>query len=111
MDLRELIDSQFGVLTSYRINPVNATVAVNVTRILGINPNRLGFTIMNMGANDVYVSPVVTVAVGNGILLQPSGGGVSFIWNEDFNIVGLDFYAIADGGNSNIYLQEIVSYQ
>ena len=110
MTLQELIESQFGVKTSYEINPVTDSALVNVTRVLGINPNRLGFVFMNMGANTVYLSPQNTVSVGNGIMIQSGGGGVSFIWRDDFNLVGVDWYAIADGLASNIHIMEIVGY-
>lgn len=110
MDLQGLIESQFGVKTSYDINPITGSVLVTVTKVLNIDPNRLAFIVMNMGANDVYLSPSNTVAVGNGILLQPGGGGVALVWDEDFNMVGLDWYAIADGGTSNVYVMPIVSY-
>ena len=110
MNLHELIESNFGVKTSYDINPITGTALTTITKVLNINPNRLGFTIMNMGANDVYVSPSNAVAVGSGILLQPNGGGMSMLWNEDFNKVGYDWYAIADGANTDIYIEEVVSY-
>lgn len=110
MNLHELIESQFGVKTSYEINPLTDSALVTATKVLAINPNRLALVFMNMGANTVYLSPSNTVAVGNGIMIQPGGGGVSFVWNEDFNNVGLDWYAIADGLASAIHVQEIVSY-
>ena len=110
MDLQGLIESQFGVKTSYEINPITGTALTTVTKVLNINPNRLAFIVMNMGASAVYLSPSNTVAVGNGIIILPGGGGVTLVWNEDFNMVGLDWYAIADGANSDIYVMEIVSY-
>ncbi len=107
--LYQLLQAHYGVKTSYNENPLVAQVAVTVTQILSHNPNRVGLLITNAGANTVYVSPKNTVAVGAGQVLVANGGGISFSWLEDFEFVANEFYAIADGGVSNVNIIEVVS--
>ncbi len=107
--LYDLIQSHFGVKTSYRVNPEVAQVAITVTKIISSNPNRLGLVIVNSGANRIYLSPLNSVAVGAGIVLVPTGGAASFKWDIDFELVTSEFYGIADGVASNIHCIEIFS--
>lgn len=107
--LYDLLEANFGVKTSYNLNPLVAQVQVTVTRILNSNPNRLGLLIINAGAVPIDIAPVNTVAVGAGITLTANGGGISFIWDEDFEFLAGEFYAIANGAPSNISVTEIVS--
>jgi len=107
--LYELLDSNFGVKTSYNLNPVVAQVQVTVTKIVNVNPNRLGLLIVNAGAFPIDIAPVNTVAVGAGITLTANGGGISFIWDEDFEFLAGEFFAIANGGVSNISVTEVIS--
>ncbi len=105
--LYELIQSHFGVKTSYRVNPEVAQVAATVTKIFSTNPNRLGMLIVNSGANRIYLSPLNTVSVGNGIILVPNGGAASFKWDIDFELVTSEMYGIGSGGVSNIHAIEV----
>lgn len=107
--LYDLIQANFGVKTSYRVNPEVAQVAITVTKIVSTNPNRLGLLIVNSGANRIYLSPLNSVAVGAGIVLVPTGGAASFKWDIDFELVTSEFYGIADGVASNIHCIEIIS--
>lgn len=107
--LHQLLTSQYGLKTSENINPLVDSVAVAVTKICSFNPNRMGLVIVNTGSANIYVSPSGTVAVGKGTLLTSGGGSMSFVWDEDFELVAHDFYSIADGAPSTIYLMEIVS--
>ncbi len=107
--LHELLQAHYGVKTTYNENPLVSQVAATVTKILPVNPNRLGLLITNAGANTIYLSPKNTVAVGAGQVLVPNGGGISFSWLEDFEFVSSEFYAIGDGGVSNVNIIEVVS--
>lgn len=107
--LYELIQAHFGIKTTYHVNPLVAQVAATVTKIVSVNPNRLGLVIVNSGANRIYLSPLNTVAVGAGIVLVPTGGAISFKWDIDFELVTSEFYGIGDGGVSNIHCVEVTT--
>jgi len=108
MSLHTLLEKQYGVKTSYRINPQTDSVAILPTKILSYNPTRLGWVFINDGAFPVYLSPVNDVSATKGILVSSGGGGVSFAWNEDFEMVSSEWYAISIGGVSAVYLHEVV---
>jgi hypothetical protein len=104
-----LIRQMFGVQTSIRISPVVNQVGVVASVVLRQNPNRLGAVITNLSANTVYLAPDGSVSATHGVRLGPSGGTVSLIWNEDFQLVGLEWFALATGAASDLYAQEVVT--
>lgn len=106
MSLSNLIEKQYGVKTSYAENPITATVLTTVTRLLGNNPNRLSFLIVNMGSSAIYVSPQSSVSSSRGIVLGANGGFLSQIWSEDFDMVGFEWYSIASASTA-VYVIEI----
>lgn len=107
--LYQMLQSNFGIATSYNINPIVNQVQTTLTKLLSYNPNRVGLVMMNNGAVNVYASPLNTVTVGNGLILVPGGGGISLVWDHDFELVTLEYFGIADGAASNIFILEVVS--
>jgi len=106
--LRDMIQMLFEVETAARQSQV-AVSNVNVTRVAGNNPNRLSLILSNPGVNGVYVSFERDFVSGEGLLLVPSGGFVSYMWDEDFDVVGWGLYGIALIAPVNINVLEIVS--
>ncbi len=107
--LHDLLEEHFGVKTSYNENPEVIQVEVTVTKVFAYNPNRLGLVIINTSGFPILVGYKNDVSVGNGILLVANGGSLSLIWNEDFELVASEVFAIADGGAATIYSNETVS--
>lgn len=107
--LYQMLEANFGLKTSYHINPLVAQVQIALTKLLSYNPNRIGLIMVNNGAVSITVSPVNTVTVGNGIILVPNGGSISFKWDIDFELLAGEFFGRADGAASNIYILEVVS--
>lgn len=105
--LYDLLQAHFGIKTSYHVNPEVTQVKVTVTKIVSHNPNRLGLVIVNNGTANIFVSPLNTVTVGNGIRLVPAGGSVIFKWDVDFELVSSEFFGIADGAASAIFVIEV----
>ncbi|KKK72692.1 hypothetical protein LCGC14_2901320 [marine sediment metagenome] len=107
--LAELLHEHFGVKTSFNENPEVIQVEVAVTKVFNYNPNRLGLVLINTSGFPILVGYKNDVTVGNGILLVANGGSLSLIWNEDFELVASEMFAIADGGAATIYTNETVS--
>jgi hypothetical protein len=105
--LADLLERQFGVRTDYAINPLVADVDIAVTQIFGANPKRLGFMIMNLSANTVYIAPDQQVAAARGIMLVANGGATGLIWNEDFEMVCLPWWGTATANNSAVISIEL----
>jgi len=109
--LKELLQNRFGVKTTNNEQPEVAQVAATVTKVLSYNPNRYAFVFVNTGLNNVYLAPSRDVAVGVGILLTANGGSVSMSYDVDFELVGMEWFAIGDGGVSNCYTNEVTGVQ
>lgn len=106
MSLDRLIEKEFGFPTTATPNPVTTSVAVTKTQILRNNPDRLGFLIINLGANPIYVTPDSEPSTTRGILLAASGGFLTMLGKEDGAVVGFEFWGIASGGASAIFSLE-----
>ncbi len=107
--LAELLEEHFGVKTSYNENPEVTQVEIIATKVFSYNPNRLGIVIINTSGFPILVGYKNDVSVGNGILLTANGGSLSLVWDEDFELVASEVFAIADGGAATIYSNETVS--
>ncbi|MBA7574681.1 hypothetical protein ES708_16493 [subsurface metagenome] len=100
MPLADLLMERFKVKTRavrdpLGVSPIGAAAAL----ILNNNPNRLGFVIMNLSAATVYIdlTQAVSAAVGLevGLRLDPNGGFVTMIWDEDFQMVAWAWWSAA----------------
>lgn len=108
MTLAELIDKQYGVKTSYRINPLTDSIGTNPTKFLENNPNRLAWYLVNLSGNTVYVSPDSDVSPNKGIAVSPNGGMLGFEYKTEFQLVGYAQFGVASAA-SQVYVLEILS--
>lgn len=109
MNVDDLLEKQFGVKTTYNVNPEVDQVAVTKTRILDGNPRRVSFVLINLGGVFITVSPTSDVSLTKGIYLVPNGGSLSMVWTEDFEMPTMEWYAIANGANADIYVLEVLT--
>lgn len=108
MTLAELIDKQYGVKTTYRLNPLTNSIGTSATKFLGNNPNRLAWYLVNLSANTIYVSPDIDVSSNKGIAISPNGGMLGFEYKTEFELVGYPEFAVASDV-SQVYVLEILS--
>ncbi len=90
-----------GALNEDERNPV---VGVVVEELLGGDPERVLIFILNLSANSVYVGLRQTVSSTNGIILAASGGNVSFNAVEDGTLPTRQFFVVAAGAGSQLYV-------
>ena len=109
MNVADLLEKQFGIKSTYNVNPEVDQVAVTKTRILDGNPRRVSFILVNLGAVFITVSPNADVSLTKGIYLVPNGGTLSMVWTEDFEMPTMEWYAIANGANSEIFVMEVLT--
>lgn len=109
MTLDDMIRQLFAVRTRAIHSQVLVSASAPPTVIAPNNPNRLSFFVSNPGANSVYVAFESDFALGEGVLLVPSGGYISFLWSEDFNVVGWGMYGIASSADVSVNVLEVVS--
>lgn len=111
MSLAELIDKRFGVKTRPVENPEDVTTAsTTAQQILGNNPNRLAFVVQNLGSTVCYLGLTSGVSTTKGIRLDANGGVVSMVMEEDFQLVGWEWWIISASGTPAVYSLEVVEY-
>lgn len=109
--LAELLMERFKIRTRAVENPKSVTAAsTTAQQILGNNPSRLGFVIVNLGAEVCYVGLRNEVSSSRGIRLDANGGSVSMVWDEDFQMVAWAWWIIAASGTPAVYALEVVEY-
>ena len=110
MPLANLLLERFKVRTRAVQNPLITSVGTTALQILSNNPNRLGFTIINLSTNNMYLALTNDVSSTKGILLTPSGGSFGMVWDEDFQMVAWAWWVVAAGANSAVYSVEVLEY-
>ena len=109
MKLQELIETQYGVKTDIKINPLASQIETTVTNLLKPDPNRLAWTLINLGATACYVAFTPDVSTTKGVYVAALGGVFSLLWNEDFSLVVFPVYGIAVDAANAIYLVEVLA--
>ncbi len=104
--LGDLVQDFLGVKTFHRDNPVTATVGLASQTLLRQNPNRVAFLVVNLSPNNVHIGPFGDVSSSKGILASPSGGNIVAHYREDFDIVGLEWFGIANVAGSAVLVIE-----
>jgi len=109
LPLHEITKSLFGARTRYRENPETDTVGVAATRVMAANPMRLGWVAYNLSGNPMYLAPSNLVSATRGLYLAANGGGVSLVWDRDFELCTAEWWALAGAAASTIYVLEILN--
>jgi len=104
----DLIAKRFGIETYAVQNPLVAEVGVDPLRVLGNNPGRLGWTIVNLSANNIFLALDRGVGADHGVLLTPNGGSAAMTMDEDFEACCWELFALAAGAASDIWVLEIL---
>ena len=110
MNLSELLDQQFKVKTRTEINQQGVTnVGTSVKKLLGNNPNRLAWIIINLSVNTLYIALTNDPSSSKGILVGANGGTASMLWNEDFEATGYEIWGLGSSTNTYVYIIEVVT--
>ena len=107
--LHDMLEALFGARTMFRENPENVSMGLTALRVLSSNPMRVGFVAYNLSGNGVYLAPSNLVSSSRGIYLAPNGGGVSLVWDRDFELCSAEWWGIATAAASTIYVLELIN--
>ena len=109
--LRDLIRGRLGCETTPEYNRDVATVGVAVVRVARQSPNRVLLRITNCHATQlIYTGPFPDVSATKHLArLAPAGGGLTLVWDEDFDLCGREWYAVADGAATDILVSELLT--
>lgn len=108
--LAALLQDRFGTKGIPFTNRLNvASIGTTAVRIFGNDPNRLALIFVNLSANNIFFHLDNTVSLTKGIFCGPNGGGLSYVWDEDFELTSGEQFVIASAVASNYLAYEIVS--
>lgn len=107
--LQDLIRESLGIATFPAVNRVVSQIGVAAEQIMRQQPNRLAFLIVNLGTDSIYVGPFNDVAATKGVQVAASGGNVSAIYTEDFDLVGYEWFGIANVAATPVLILELLS--
>jgi len=108
--LAALLEEKLGTKATPFSNPLNvASIGVVAVRILPSNPNRFAWQFFNLSPNLIYLLDSNLVSATNGIQVGASGGNVVSIWEEDFEQVSHEWWAVAAGAASSFLVNSIES--
>lgn len=110
--LTDFLKKKYGAETSTNENPIVGGESIGTTpeRVLRRNPNRIGWTIINLSANTVYLAFNGNVSATRGILLDPSGGLAGSWIEEDGELTQKEVWLVASGAGSAVYVIETEVY-
>lgn len=101
--LRDFMRERMGVSTTPVINPLISSVGTTATRLFRQNPNAVALLIVNLSTVAMYAGPFINPSSSRGITIGAGGGNLSLIWFEDFELVGMEWYIVADAAASNLF--------
>ena len=104
--VRDLLDALYGVVITPRFQRESNTAQLVPGRILKQDPSRIAFIIVNVGANDVGLTPLGQPAPVRSFILAANGGTFSAEWREDGEIVSQEWNAFAVGAPSAVLVVE-----
>jgi hypothetical protein len=91
-------------------NESNPTIDTTATTVINGSGDRVGLVMINLGSNNVYVAISSNVSPTNGILLAANGGLLTMTVRDDFTLPSRNWWGIAQGGTSSLYVLEIVRF-
>jgi len=106
---RELVLARFGAPVNPVVNRSTASVGATATRLFINDPDRLGFLVVNLSINDLFIGPFPDVSATKGIRLGANGGNVSLVWFEDFEITAWEWFAIGSAAATTLLAIEYLS--
>lgn len=104
-----MVTERFGRPVTPFENRTVSQVGNTAIEILRQDPDRLGFVIINLSVNDLYIGPFQNVSATKGIKIPPSGGSAVIIWDEDFESVGKQWYGLASAAASAVLTTEYIA--
>jgi len=106
--VRDVIKDRVGTTYVPTFNAPTATVGTTAAVLLTQNPSRVAFQIVNLGAFDIFVTPNGVPSATRGIRIAANGGTATAFWEEDGETTAWEWAAVAIGGASAVFVQEIL---
>jgi len=86
------------------------TASTSVQQLVGGDPDRLELIVLNLGADDVYVSPKTDVSTTKGIRVSSGGGQLILQRFYDHSLTGWQLFCVAASATSDLYILSVRRY-
>ncbi len=93
---------------NFREQESTPVIGAAAAQVVGNNPDRLALLVVVLGANTLFAGLLQTVSANNGIQVAPNGGSLSLLVDEDFTFCTRQLFAVAPGGNTQLYVLELI---
>jgi hypothetical protein len=108
--LVELLREKLGTQAVPHYNPLNVpSIGTVAVRVLGNNPNRYTWEFVNLSPSSIFLHLDNTVSASRGWLVGPSGGSLGAHWEEDFELVSGEWWAIGTAPALSFLVYEVES--
>lgn len=102
--VEDLVGGQFTVQITM------PTIGTVPTKVVGNNFERMALTIINTGSVSLLLSPLVSVAAAQGIILGAAGGSLSVNARDDLILPGWEWWGLGSGGTPTTLVIEVLRY-
>lgn len=106
--LEAFLREQYG--GRFTVEPTTVSVGTGLTKVVDNDFERMALTFINIGANDVYITPSRDAADGKGVLLGATGGFLSLTARDDLVLVGWSWFGVAHTAASNVLIFPVKRY-
>lgn len=103
MNVAELIQKKYGILTRANQNPLRTALTTGVLMLLPNNPNRLAWVVCNLSDTNCYIAWDRDISAQHGILLTANGGVATMTMDEDFEATTWELFGLSDGVDKDIF--------
>ena len=102
MTTADLVDKLYGVKTYQNTSANNNTVQTTPTQIVSNDPGALQMTLINLGANDMYIWVDESVSSTKGILIAANGGSYEINFTTYMKMPTYSWWGVAPAGATAI---------
>lgn len=107
--LAEVIEAKFGFHIRAEFPPKPFTLSTTPEQILKANPDRIAWTLVNLGGVVVYVGHEEAVSSLNGYYMAANGGVLAMKWDEDGELVGFPLWVVASSVTPTIFAMVVMA--
>lgn len=109
VDLASLLQDRLGVETFDIVNRLVTTIGTTAVRVIPNDPNRVAFVLVNLSTGTMHFGPFSDPSGTKGIQIGSGGGSLVSIWDEDFSLVGREWYGVSSVAASELLTLELVT--
>lgn len=106
-DAVDLLQERYGFNAHFRINPLVNEVNIAPTKIFSHNPKRVGYIVVNLSVNPIYVCFDNAVSAARGIYIAPNGGAFVTMVKDDFILCTLELWGMSTANNQDIFVVSV----